>query len=589
MPNEPLINGQRPEEISESNLKPFPDVHKSDDSLSDSLARYFLGYTSKNLYIYIETFADSIVRRDRAYQNGDGFHLTIGKANEVGSPTDEFYVLGFSPSKDWTRKINWYYNIDLDLRRLGDEVLFETSENNGLISFEALIPWEVVRPWHPMMTDKLAFNLCFVKAVEPDQKKIYFIKTDERMQSEQSKRKYVYLSFEEPYSESQLVSLPERNNIRSGDQITVKITGFSLKGKERVFQFELLDESKEKIREEQFSVFTNAGKIQTSLGLSFGWLPPGNYILQVKEGSDLIEDHSISVFDETGLDRIRQNLSENKSKLREGSYYTIMLGIEEAETQLETLKPYEARASLVTGISEIRHMVENAQKSIDLVNQKRGVYRRGFVSSLDQSIRPYSVYLPDDYDPDKRYPLLVYLHGSGDDDRVLFRTSFIKEGFVVLAPNGRGTSNCFATHEAQTDIKEAIFDVIKNFNVDEKRIILSGFSMGGYGVYRTFYQNPELFSALAIISGHPDLARKWIGLDEINFLDSEKLKAFYKIPMFIYHGEKDMNCPYELTLKFVERVMEHNNNLVFFSDPQAGHGGMNRETEEAYLRWLKNQ
>jgi len=477
----------------------------------------------------------------------------------------------------------------LDLRRLGDEVLFETLENNGLISFEALIPWKVVRPWHPMLTDKLALNLCFVKAVEPDQKIFYFIKTDERMQSEQSKRKYVYLSFEEPYSESHLVSLPERNNIRSGDQINVKITCFSLKGKQRVFQFDLFDESKEKIREQQLSFFTNAGKIQTSIGLSFGWLPPGNYVLQVKEGGDLIEDHSISVFDETGLDRIRQNLSENKSKLREGSYYTIMLGIEEAETQLESLKPYEARASLVTRISEIRHMVENAQKGIDLVNQKRGVYRRGFVSSLDQSIRPYSVYLPGDYDPDKRYPLLVYLHGSGDDDRVLFRTSFIKEGFVVLAPNGRGTSNCFATHEAQTDIKEAIFDVIKNFNVDEKRILLSGFSMGGYGVYRTFYQNPELFSALAIISGHPDLARKWIGLDEINFLDSEKLKAFYKTPMFIYHGEKDMNCPYELTLEFVERVMEHNNNLVFFSDPQAGHGGMNRETEEAYFRWLKNQ
>lgn len=184
---------------------------------------------------------------------------------------------------------------------------------------------------------------------------------------------------------------------------------------------------------------------------------------------------------------------------------------------------------------------------------------------------------------------MVYLHGSGQDDRALFTTEYIKEGFIILAPNGRGTSNCFATPDSQLDIKEAIGDILQNYNIDTDKTILSGFSMGGYGVYRTYYEYRDIFCALAVFSGHPNLANKWGVGDQINFLDEEVVKIFSDIPIFIYHGRKDLNCPFELTNKFVQKLSAYNPNIVFEIDNEAGHNTMNQQIREKYYKWLKEQ
>ena len=42
----------------------------------------------------------------------------------------------------------------------------------------------------------------------------------------------------------------------------------------------------------------------------------------------------------------------------------------------------------------------------------------------------------------------------------------------------------------------------ENYSLDTTRIVLSGFSMGGYGVYRTFWESPEMFEALLDSTNH---------------------------------------------------------------------------------------
>jgi dienelactone hydrolase len=77
--------------------------------------------------------------------------------------------------------------------------------------------------------------------------------------------------------------------------------------------------------------------------------------------------------------------------------------------------------------------------------------------------------------------------------------------------DGRGTSNCFTDDGAETDVREAIEDVIKNYPVNASEIILAGFSMGGYGAYRIYYEYPAMFKGIAVFPGHPNLATKWLG------------------------------------------------------------------------------
>ena len=582
-----VVDGVRPDFLSDLHMRPLQHVHKTNDLLPDFEADYFLGYTEDHLYIFIEYDGDSIVSRDRAYQNGDGFHFTMGFPQPGGADTDEFYVFGFSPSADWTNKMRWYYNVDLSMKRLGDDVLFETAIDNGKVGFELLIPWAAMPPYHPWFYDALGFNLCFVKAVEKQDKIYAFMETDPRMQSEQSLRKYIPLVFEEPVSGSGYSSMPDRHHFFAGDEaLEMVLAGFTETNIKSTLTLEFFREGL-LVHKQVTPVHLDEGFSVVSVLVESQHLKPGVYEFAVKLDDVNIGSHTVSVFEPFNPAAILEGLSGHKGTIDAGSHHTFSLQIDEVTRALEQLRPYESSSLLTDKMFSLMELVSKVEEGKDPIRNMRGVFRRGFLSELDHTIRPYSVYVPDDYDPQNEYPLLVYLHGSGQDDRALFNTDFPKEGFVVLAPNGRGTSNCYATSEAQVDIMEAIQDVRRQYSINDDRIILSGFSMGGYGVYRSFFEHPEVFSALAILSGHPDLASK-SGMDGApNFLDEGLLVDFYQVPIFIYHGEQDLNCPFELTERLVALLQTRNDHVQFITDEDAGHGSMGLEYKTVYFKWLQ--
>ena len=113
-------------------------------------------------------------------------------------------------------------------------------------------------------------------------------------------------------------------------------------------------------------------------------------------------------------------------------------------------------------------------------------------------------------------------------------------------------------------------------------------SMGGYGVYRTYYEHPELYAAIAVLSGHPNLAQKWGGENELNFLDAENLKKFRSVPIFIFHGRNDLNCPFNLTENLVKTLQSKNLDVTFVIGEE-GHSSMSESDRGKYHEWLKQQ
>src|SRR5512143_4205236 len=59
-------------------------------------AHYRLAYGTDFLYVYVEAQGDRLTFNDRAYQNGDGFHMVIARPRPGDAPTDEFYVAACS-------------------------------------------------------------------------------------------------------------------------------------------------------------------------------------------------------------------------------------------------------------------------------------------------------------------------------------------------------------------------------------------------------------------------------------------------------------------------------------------------------------
>jgi hypothetical protein len=130
---------------------------------------------------------------------------------------------------------------------------------------------------------------------------------------------------------------------------------------------------------------------------------------------------------------------------------------------------------------------------------------------MDGSIQPYGITLPANYDSSKPTRLYVWLHGrQNQTTESEFLTAFPKAGpgKVPVADNGQiqldvfGRINSAGWHWAgEADIFEAISAVQKRVKIDDKRILLRGFSMGGEGGWHIALHYPDRFVAAEIGAG----------------------------------------------------------------------------------------
>jgi len=587
----PVIDGLPGPETTWIDWKTFPFVKKSEESNPDISLRYQLAYAADFLYVLIECQADSIIHRDRAYQNGDGFHLLIAKPDEAGT-ADEFYVLRFSPEdaarNKPARKAQWYYNIGLSSKQLSEQTLFSTASEGGKSYFELLLPWKEVVPFHPFYQEPAGLNLCFVKAVGSMAKNLYFLKYDRRMQSELSRREYLPVDFEQAgrkVGEYESLRL-RRRNIRQGEGIPVEIIAHRPGQDETGVVVEIVrnDSALCQIRKTAIPLIPGWNRIPMEIPAAS--LVPGNYSFRWKFGSGRGDESSFTVL--PVIDFISDSIALEKlsGRIKKGDYYTLRFILHERSLELATLKEYETASQLLRLCQKYNKSVQVAGEDVQALTTQPGVQRRAFRSAMDGSLQPYSIRLPEPFDPSRKYPLFVILHGSGSDDRDMLGKSLTGNQCIELAPYGRGTSNCFAADGAVEDVREAIEDAILNYPVDTGRIILSGFSMGGYGAYRIFSEYPGLFKAIAVFSGHPSLASRWLGEGYPDYLEESRLKVFQEVPLFIYHSRNDMNCPFSLTEELCNKLRMMGADLDFVIAEESGHGLIDKEHQQDYDRWL---
>ena len=138
---------------------------------------------------------------------------------------------------------------------------------------------------------------------------------------------------------------------------------------------------------------------------------------------------------------------------------------------------------------------------------------------LKQVIR-YCVYLPAGYDagaaehPARRYPVLYFLHGLGDNEQTLFnsggwtlvddlRNQHKMGDFLIVAPEGRRTfyinSDDGSVRYNDFFLQEFLPHIEGKYRIHSGRAgrAISGISMGGYGALRFAFAHPELFSAVS--------------------------------------------------------------------------------------------
>lgn len=192
----------------------------------------------------------------------------------------------------------------------------------------------------------------------------------------------------------------------------------------------------------------------------------------------------------------------------------------------------------------------------------------------------YLLYLPAEYEKTSKWPLVVYLHGSGSrgQDLNLVRREWlpgqIEQGkqfhFILLSPQCPANSGW--SPELIVGLTEHIS---KSFAVDRGRVYLTGYSMGGNGTWATAIHDPDRFAAIAPLCGGG------------NPQQAERLK---NTTIWAFHGDKDNVVPLQATQIMVDAVRKFGGQAKFTVYPGVGHG-ISRIVyyDEQFFEWLLAQ
>jgi dienelactone hydrolase len=143
-----------------------------------------------------------------------------------------------------------------------------------------------------------------------------------------------------------------------------------------------------------------------------------------------------------------------------------------------------------------------------------GLVVRGYVSRIDGSVQPFGLVVPASYRPGTpyRHRLDIWLHGRGEtlselnfiDGRQKSPGEFTPPHAFVLHPYGRYcNANKFA---GEVDVLEALARVRRLYSVDEDRIVMRGFSMGGAGCWQFAVHYADRWAAAAPGAGFAETA-----------------------------------------------------------------------------------
>ena len=204
------------------------------------------------------------------------------------------------------------------------------------------------------------------------------------------------------------------------------------------------------------------------------------------------------------------------------------------------------------------------------------------------------VVLPKDYDANKKYPLIVGLHGRYADAE--YGMSLLKqlgvENVIYAAPQGlyhEGEKGKYSWAVADAEVKgiwtqskntsqeyiaKTVGELSKLYSVDVKQVFLLGHSQGAAMAYGAGIKNSGLFKGIIVLSGWLD--PEWITTDEI--------KNAKSLRFFIGHGKNDDIVKFTRATEAKELLTKNGNDVSLY-EYDGGHGPSEDELKAAG-KWL---
>lgn len=204
-------------------------------------------------------------------------------------------------------------------------------------------------------------------------------------------------------------------------------------------------------------------------------------------------------------------------------------------------------------------------------------------ASSDGARHRYSVFIPYDYAPDRPQPAIMFLHGLGEgggDGRKPLTMGLAQQirhdpasfDFLVIFPQTHGDWKRDASHDLAMAVLE---DAMRRYTIDPARIVLTGISTGGQGVWLIGARHGHRFAALVPIAA-------WAADGVVEQLTD--------IPIWAFHSRFDAIVPSSQTARMIRKIEQAGGNARYTGYRSLSHFAWERAySDPDLMNWMRQQ
>ena len=216
-----------------------------------------------------------------------------------------------------------------------------------------------------------------------------------------------------------------------------------------------------------------------------------------------------------------------------------------------------------------------------------------FKSELDGSKQYYMEMLPSDFDKNKKYDLIIGLHGHGSDRKQFafskrpectsFRTFAEKHNMIAVTPDYRAKTSWMGP-AAEADLVQIIKELKTKYKIN--KVFLVGGSMGGSSVLTFAVLHPDMVDGITSMNGlanhleykrFQDAIAKSFGGTKTEVPEEYKKRSaeYYPekltMPIAFTVGGKDTIVPPDSVIRLADALKKNKQKALLLKRPQGGH------------------
>jgi len=339
-------------------------------------------------------------------------------------------------------------------------------------------------------------------------------------------------------------------------------------------------------------------------------------VLEVKAGEKPLGKKKVALYSLKGLETAAGTLEQEiaaRSTRSGKAMPNAMLAAEKLLLFLRKIQGGEVQISAELGetllslLNSAKAFADIEEKGEDPLRAKTGYFERAYISAIDQAAQPYFVNVPAAFTekPKERFPLVVFMHGyvpSYDkhkwwDEMSEFNSAVERNGAFLAIPFGR--SNTDFQSSGEVDVMDVIAEMKRLYPIDDDRVYIYGYSMGGMAVYTLAAHYPDTFAAGIVLAGRADSPlqnhrplthfhpyKQWLIHADNPISLCENL---VNVPLRIYHGQDDPIINVSEARRMEARLKEVGCDAVLRTMPGDHFFGLDLMGTDEPLQWLLQQ